>query len=93
MEDEYKETMNQEEGELELEMGYGIKTPEVLQALKKEYVSSIDLSNLPIELLTKDVDKLLETLESAQRNNAHISGEAAVTFVDKALAVLTHQCF
>ena len=58
MEDEYKETMNQEEGELELEMGYGIKTPEVLQALKKEYVSSIDLSNLPIELLTKDVDKL-----------------------------------
>ena len=58
MEDEYKETMSQEEGELELEMGYGIKTPEVLQALKKEYASSIDLSNLPIELLTKDVDKL-----------------------------------
>ena len=56
--DEYLETMSQEEGELELEVGYGSKTPEVLEAMHNECESSLDLSNLPIELLTKDVDKL-----------------------------------
>lgn len=56
--DEYLETMSQEEGELELEVGYGSKTPEVLEAMHNECEGSLDLSNLPIELLTKDVDKL-----------------------------------
>lgn len=54
----YLDEMDKDEGELELEVGYGIRTPEVLEAIHKEYEGGLDLSNLPIELLTKDVDSL-----------------------------------
>lgn len=57
-EDEYLETMSKDEGLLELEMGYGSHNPEVVKAVKENYGASLNLSNLPIELLTKNVDSL-----------------------------------
>ena len=44
------------------------------------YGAALSLEKMFSDSKAKDVDKLLETLESAQRNNAHISGEAAVPF-------------
>ena len=52
------EDMSKEEGILELETGYGIRNPEVIAALKKDHETAIDLSNLPIKLLVKDVGSL-----------------------------------
>lgn len=43
------------------------------------YGAALSLEKMFSDSKAKDVDKLLETLESAQRNNAHISGEAAGT--------------
>ena len=68
--DEYKDIMDQDEGELELEMGYGIHNPEVLQALKEDHDGKLDLSNLPIEILTKDV----ASLSSAEFTNIRRQG-------------------
>ena len=44
------------------------------------YGAALSLEKMFSDSKAKDVDKFLETLESAQRNNAHISGEAAVPF-------------
>ena len=52
------EEMTKTEGELELQIGYGIHTTEVIDALGHQYKTSLDLSNLPIEILTKNVGSL-----------------------------------
>ena len=54
----YQSTMNKEEGQLELAMGYGIHTPEVLKAINDQREEQLNLEELPIEVLVKDVDQL-----------------------------------
>lgn len=54
----YTEAMDENEGKLELAMGYGIHTPEVLKAINDQCEERLDLSNLPIKVLVKNVDQL-----------------------------------
>lgn len=54
----YQETMSKEEGQLELAVGYGVHTPEVLKAINEQREERLNLEGLPIEVLVKDVDQL-----------------------------------
>lgn len=44
--------------------------------------TALSLEKMFADSKAKDVDKLLEALENAQKNNTHISGEAAAPFFE-----------
>ncbi|MFR7383568.1 MAG: hypothetical protein ACLUTO_03270 [Anaerostipes sp.] len=46
------------------------------------YGAALSLEKMFADSKAKDVDKLLEALENAQKNNTHISGEAAAPFFE-----------